>query len=252
MTTEIKRGQGAAGSFNERRGREITREINNSLTIVETWQCDTPSFLTVIPAKGDAHPSYTTTYLLGPVKGKDKNGITDYTLIYSGFDANTGGTTDPADSPPRYWWEPADKTVPIEYLERDSGAKTFAALVTSARAGGYDPLDAKGNFIGFPAGSMSAVSTPLGGITDYLDVGGSWNCERFSATPPDVTKSCTYVATASVPGGPQETSPDADWLYLTPGYEEIAPGLYFIREKWIPSAGGTSSVGWNAAIYDPY
>jgi len=247
MTT-VKRGLGANAAFNRRQKRSITRHENNALTIVETWQCRGVDFLTTIPAQFAPHPDYPSTFLTGQINSTEESDFTTYVLTYTGFDESSGGSSSPDDSPPRYWWEGVDRTTPIEYLER--GTKTFAALVASSKAAGASPLDTKKLFIGFPKGAVGPTGSVLRGITSFFEFGGVWNCERFSSIPPDMTKSCTYTATP--PGSPPAIDADADWLYLTPSYEKLAAGVYFIKEKWIPSEGGTGSQGWKSDIYDAY
>jgi hypothetical protein len=243
--TQLKRG----ATLPRRTGRrEIIRERNNKLTIRDTWQYPADNYLASIPALESAHPLFTTTYLQGPVVGVEDALVVTVTLTYVGFDPTAGGS-DPADSPPRYWWDGSDRTAPIQYLNRDAGTMTFAALVTAARTGGYEPLDDSGRFIEFPAGAISTGGFELSGLTDFLDLGGSWNCERFDSSEPDVSNSCRWVAHGDVPGGPPTIRPDTTWLYLTPSFEEVAPGLFFIKEKWIPSQGDS---GWNEDVYEEY
>jgi hypothetical protein len=241
MTTEIKKGNGANGTYNVRRGREITREENNTLTIRETWECDTPSFLTYLPERSDANADYPTTFLSGPAVGKDVNGITKYTLIYTGFDPTAGGGTDPDDSPPRYWWDGSERTIPVEYNPN------YGELVDFTDAAGKSPLDRNGRFAGWPEGAVAEDFEVLTGVTDYLGMAGTWNCERFSTSEPDVSKSCTY--TDDPPGGPPDIGPDHNWLYLTPSYEKLSPTVYKIRERWMPSGGGHV---WSTNLYEAY
>jgi len=244
MTTEIKRGKGSTGTFNERRGREITREDNNTLTIRETWQCDTPSFLTYLPERSDANADYPTTFLSGPAVGKDVNGLTTYTLIYTGFDATAGGGSDPADSPPRYWWDGSERTVPVEYN------KNYSELVAYTESIDKSPLDRNGRFAGWPDGAVADAeegAEVLTGITDFLGMAGIWNCERFSNSEPDVSKACTW--TESPAGDAPDIGADHNWLYLTPSYEKLSASVYKIHERWMPSGGGKK---WSPNLYDAY
>lgn len=241
--TQLKRGT----DLPRRTGkREIIRERNNRLTIRETWQYDSDTFLADIPAEESAHPEFTTTYLQGPVVGSDEAGVTTAVQTWVGFDASAGGSS-PNDSPPRYWWDGADRTVPIQYLNRDG--RDFGALVDSAVAGGYEPLDSAGRFIEFPPGAQSPNAHDIGGLTDYLDVGGSWNIERFASTPPDIANSCRWMSPGDVPGGAPTILTNTTWLYLTPSYEKVATGVYFVKEKLVPSQGDAP---WNPDIYEEY
>jgi hypothetical protein len=93
------------------------------LTIRETWQCRAVDVLTTIPALYAAHPDYPTAFLQGPVEMEIVSDIATYQLIYKGFDAESGGGgTDPDDSPPRYFFNGVDRTIPITLLDRLIGA----------------------------------------------------------------------------------------------------------------------------------
>lgn len=241
--TQVER---TSANFPRRQGRKITREKNNRLTISEVWQFRSTSFLTDLAsdfAEQSAHYLYTTSYLQGPIVGEDNAGITTASITWVGFDASTGGSS-PEDSPPRYFFDGQDVRVPVQYLNNGSRPKTFDELVTSSRSamsGGKNPLDSQGQFIGFPAGAFSPSGYDIGGLTDYLDVSGTWNCERFSSTAPDVSDGC--MIDPSPPGSPPDITVDTTWLYLTPSYEKLASGLFFIRERWIPGE-------WNPDIYN--
>jgi len=226
-------------------GRKITREKNNRLTITEVWQFRTSSFLTNLAtdfAEQSAHPEYATAFLQGPIAGEEDEGktLTKAAITWVGFDASTGGSS-PDDSPPRYFFDGQDVRIPIQYLNNGGRPKTFTQLVTSSRTAGFNPLNSQGDFVSFPPGALSPSGYDIGGLTDYLDVSGTWNCERFSATAPDVSDGC--MIDPAPPGSPPDITVDTTWLYLTPSYEKLATNLYFIRERWIPGE-------WNPDIYN--
>lgn len=221
----------------------MKKEENNRLTIVEVWQCDEASVLDNIPAPQTAHGTYTTTYLKGEVPIEITAGNATYTLTYQGFDnVSAGGSGDPDDSPPRLWWDGSEVRLPITYLNR-SNDQNFARLVDNSTAGGFSPLDYSTKaFNGFPLGATSD-SYPLAGITDYLDISGTWNRQRFTADPPDPAE---WLTIQTPPGDYPDISADTEWLRLVDSYEQLATGLFFVHERWIPSQG---TYGWCRGIY---
>lgn len=232
----VKRG--LSGSVPRMQSREVNRRDNNSLVIDEVWQCSKSSFLSLIPALETEHPTYLGTFLAGDFKGKEESDIITYNLHYEGYN-NEGGIIPPASNPPVYWWDGSESVRPITYLAR--GAKTFAALVASARGYGEEPLDTKGIFIDFPKGAKSVSGIDIQGLTEFLDIDGTWNCERFASSAPDVNNGCKIDT--SPPGTPPTLPTGMTWLYLTPSYKKINTSLYFIKETWKPGY-------WNCDIYD--
>lgn len=231
---------GTPGSMASKlRKRRFVREADNSLTVIEVRECRTADFPAVLPALQSAHATYTSTYLNGSIPAEDVGGgLTHYTLTYKGFD-DSGGIT-PDTSPPRYWFEGADENRPITELH-EFRPNSFAALVTAAEADGKQVFDNAGNFLGFPTGFIVG-GDDVSFFKTFLDYGGTWNCERFSSTEPNVMDGCKIDP--SPPGNPP-TATDGEWLYLTPSYEKLATNVFRIREKWLLFPSGISSAIYN-------
>lgn len=230
-------------SASKLRKQKFSREADNSLTVVELRECNEADFPAILPALQTAHGTYSSTFLNGSIPAENVGGgLIHYTLTYKGFDSSGGITADT--SPPRYWFEGSDETRPITELH-DGRPNTFADIVTAALAQGLQLFDAAGNFLGLPKG-LTVSGDDISQFSNFLDVGGSWNCERFSSTAPDVGDGCKIDPTP--PGSPPDLSatlPDAQWLYLTPSYEKLATAVFKVRQRWLLFPQGVSS-----AIYD--